>query len=121
MSRCCWTSDGEQCEFPGSMSESVLGGDRWYCAHHFRGKDPFIAAEIVERSKRWARMPNRIEAWNSSRTAEVYSGVDNPAVAALRARLIPRKPAGKSPLAKWLPKPANNPDREPGQDDEEAA
>lgn len=117
MSRCCWTSDGEQCEFPGSMSDAVQGSDRWYCPHHFRGKDPFIAAEIVERSKRWARMPNRERAWNDSRTSEVYSGVDNPTVAAIRSRLIPRKPAGKSPLSKWLPAPM----REPGEDIEEAA
>lgn len=117
MSRCCWISDGEQCEFPGSMSESVTGGDRWYCAHHFRNKGQATGAEIVERSQRWARLPNRVEAWNEARAAEVYSGVDNPTVAAIRARLTPRKPADKSPLTKWLPKPA----RQPGDDEDEAA
>lgn len=117
MSRCCWISDGEQCEFPGTMSDTVTGGDRWYCAMHRHCPDQFTGREIVDRSKRWVTLPNKAEAWVAARRAEVYRTGDNPAVAAIRAKLKAGDPATKAPLSKWLPYRS----RDPGQDDEEAA
>lgn len=86
MSQCSWISDGDQCEFPGTMSEGLKGDGRWLCPHHFRA-DRVTGAEIVERSKRWAALPNRAEAWVEARRKQVYGKGDNPMVARLRAQL----------------------------------
>lgn len=114
MSRCDWTADGEQCEFPGTMSDSILGGGRWLCPHHARCDDQHAGREIVARSKRWAAMPNRAEAWNGSRKASVY-GSESPTVKRLRAQIEAHR-AGKS-----VGIVSSRIFREPGQDEEQAA
>lgn len=115
MSRCTWLADGEQCEFPGTRADSTLGDCRWFCAYHYRSQSQAMAAQIVEASQRWDDMPNKAEAWLDRRKREVYAN-DPPSVKALRERLRPIERPAVSPLAKWLPK-----DRQPGEDDQEAA
>lgn len=96
MSRCDWASDGEQCAFPGTLSDSILGGGRWLCPHHARCDDQATGAEIVARSKRWEAMPNRAEAWVESSRASVY-GAESHAVKRLREQMAAHRggrPAG---------------------------
>lgn len=87
MSACSWVSNGEQCRFPGSMSDGLKGDGRWFCALHFRSKDdPIACDEIVQRSLRWELLPNRAEAWVAMRRKEVYGG-ESPTVKALREQI----------------------------------
>lgn len=114
MSRCDWTADGEQCEFPGTMSEATTGGGRWLCPHHSRCDDQITGREIVSRSKRWAAMPNRADAWVESRKASVYAG-ESPTVKRIREQIEARrqgKPIGIVSSRIF---------RQPGDDEEIAA
>ena len=86
MSACSWISNGEQCRFPGTMSDGLKGDGRWLCPFHHRTSDMVMADEIVERSKRWEAMPNRAEAWVAARKREVYAG-ESPTVKALREKM----------------------------------
>lgn len=87
MSVCSWLSNGEQCRFPGSISEAVKGDGRWLCALHYRSKDdPVLSDEIVSRSLKWETLPNRAEAWVEMRRREVYS-TESPTVAAIRQQM----------------------------------
>ena len=89
-SQCEFVSNGQQCRFPASMSLGTLGDGRWFCALHHRGPTQAEAAEIVERSLRWDKLPNKAEAWIKMRRAEVYGKGDNPMVAALRKQIEER-------------------------------
>lgn len=114
MSACSWLSNGIQCEFPGTMSDSILGGGRWLCPHHNRGVDQESGAEIVHRSHRWAAMPNRAEAWVESRIGAVYAG-ESPAVKRLRAQIDAHMAGKRSGIA------SSRIFRNPGEDEDLAA
>lgn len=109
MSSCDWISNGAQCEFPGTMSDSILGGGRWLCPHHNRCDDQETGAEIVQRSHRWAALPNRAEAWVESRRASVYAG-DSPVVTRLREQIGAYLQGRRTGIAaSRLSSPARNP------------
>ena len=46
--QCAYTMQGRQCPAPGVLSKSVTGGDRYYCAAHFRatGNTPLCEAIV---------------------------------------------------------------------------
>ena len=115
MSECSWISDGRQCRFPGIFSESTTGSDRWHCPYHRRSPDQAEGREIVERSHRWAALPNRAEAYLEVRRRQVYGEGDPPEVARLRGQIAAHA-AGRSVgiLSSRLM-------REPGADEREAA
>lgn len=56
---CAWVASGRQCCFPGAMTESTLGTDRWYCRFHFKCTDGAIGAEIVRQSQSYT--PDRYD------------------------------------------------------------
>lgn len=95
MSQCTWMSNGDQCQFPGTMADATTGTDRWFCAYHMRSPGMADGHEIVERSKRWAALKNPAEAWVAARRKQVYGSGDNPMVARLRAQLADRE-AGRT-------------------------
>lgn len=49
--RCAWTSNGEQCHYPGSMSRSTLGAGPYYCSAHMFCGDGAEGAQIVQQSR----------------------------------------------------------------------
>lgn len=114
MSECNWISDGRQCRFPGIFAESTTGSDRWLCPYHHRAPDQADGREIVERSHRWAALPNRAEAYLEVRRRQVYGEGDPPEVARLRAQIAAHQ-AGRTVgiLSSRLM-------REPGEDREAA-
>ena len=48
---CAWLANGKRCRFPGSITNSTLGSDRWYCRFHFMLKHGSTGAEVVEQSQ----------------------------------------------------------------------
>lgn len=93
MSQCTYLADGIQCEFPGAFSNGTLGDGRWMCALHHEATGQQEGAAIVARSKRWALLPNRAEAWVEMRRSQVYAH-ESPTVKKLREQIAAHR-AGK--------------------------
>jgi len=47
--RCSWNADGEQCRYPGSLSNTVTRGN-WVCRLHYECRDAIQGAIIVAAS-----------------------------------------------------------------------
>lgn len=47
---CSWESNGQRCRYPGTVTRSTLGSDRWYCVGHATADDPVIAGRMVDES-----------------------------------------------------------------------
>ncbi|HRK94939.1 MAG TPA: hypothetical protein PK694_01340 [Rhodospirillales bacterium] len=95
MSACTYVANGEPCRFPGTKSDGLKGDGRWRCAYHDRCDDQATGERIVEASKRWFAMPNRIDAWHTKRRAEVYSS-ESPWVLKLRDEIAAHRASRSS-------------------------
>ena len=49
---CAWTTGGQRCQNPGSLSEGTKGDGPWYCAPHFRCDTQAEGMRIIVESMR---------------------------------------------------------------------
>lgn len=50
--RCSWLSNGMQCRYIGTWSDSTVGTGKWYCREHSYHREQEDAAAVVNRSMR---------------------------------------------------------------------
>lgn len=56
---CTWSTDGERCRFPGTMTSSAVGGPdtQWFCSLHFGLIDLERGAQFVRASRDYVHRP----------------------------------------------------------------